>query len=548
VYSVLYFFNALAPVAIPGGGTDYLASVARWWHDHGWGEHVWSRLSGIPPGLGMLFLVAFSIGKHSAAALVHFTFLAALPCLLLCYGRRFGMARPFILGAMLVYLSPIAGVAGTSAYYYLAAASVLFGLFYVLQIWDEVRNPRLLVLAALLAVFGGALTYASIPGVFHLQIRKLPALWSLSGESVQGLFGPWLMLTPVALVAVRWKHGRRLLLAAAICAVAALVNNSTRFLLPAAVFAAPALGMAVQNSPGILPLLLALHSFVSWPNAVGAFAGENAWRITGMPVAAALRRVPQDEYLKKRVAGYDVACAIEKVVPDQARVLTLLNVPQMYTSRRLAFAESDDGKRAVQAIQAGYRSMAIPLREIRFRFPEQAVQALRVVRVGGSSEAWSVAEMRVYRADAELERQGPWRVTAKPDAFDAPRAFDNSEVTSWPAWEVAETGMYLEEDFAGEIRVDSVMLVSSPAAFGLRVDGLGADGRWKTLAGQAETVVHPTPAGLRRAAREELKSLGFSYVVARNNDEAGTELKRNAPYWGITPVREVGGACVYRLD
>lgn len=544
VYGVVYFVNALTPEASPLGSTVYLGGVIRWWYHHGF-----IRYAGVPQGLGMLFLVAFSIGKHSAAALVHCTFLLALPWLMLCYGRRFGMVRPCILGALFVFLSPIAGITGTSAYQDLAWACVLFGLFYVLQIWNESKDRRFLWLAGVLAVFGCSLAFGEGFSVFRLAIRKLPAMWSLAGEQVQGLYGPWLLLTPIALVAVRWKHGRRLLLAAAICLVPLLLDNSARVLLPAAVFIAPALGLAVENSPGILPLLLVLHSLVSWPRAVATFADENAWRITGIPVEVALWRAREDDYLRSKLPGYGLARAIDEIIPEPARVLMLSRVPPAYTSRRVWFSWWEDGQRATQAILAAHQEMVNPLREISFRFPEQPLRGLRVVS-NGSSEAWSVSEMRVYRADAEIERRPSWRVSARPDPMDAARAFDNSEVTAWPAGRAAESGMYLEEDFREAVLADSVMLLATVTGSGaaLRVEGLGADGQWRTLAGPYAITTHFTPAGLRRAAADELKSLGFAYVVVPNDTELGLDMKRNAPYWGLTCFREVEGACVCRLD
>lgn len=545
VYGVVYFVNALTPEASPLGSTVYLGGVIRWWFHHGF-----IRYAGVPQGLGMLFLVAFSIGRHSAAALVHCAFLLALPWLMLCYGQRFGMVRPCILGSMLVYLSPIAGIAGTSAYQDLAWACVLFGLFYALQIWDESRDRHLLWLVGLLGVFGGSLAFAEGFSVFRFAIRKLPAMWSLGGEEVQGLYGPWLLLTPIALVAVRWKHGRRLLLAAGICLIPALLDNSARVLLPAAVFIAPALGLAVQNSPGVLPLLLVLHSLVSWPRAVATFADEKAWRIAGIPVKVALRRVPADDYLRSKLPWYGLARALDDIIPEPARVLAMPNVPLAYTSRRLWLSSSEDGQRATQSILAAHQEMVTPPKEIRFRFPEQNIRALRVVRWSGSKDAWSVSEMRVYRADVEIERRPAWRVSARPDPMDAARAFDNSEVTAWPVWRAAQPGMFLEEDFREAIAVDSATLLS-PAAGGdveLRLEGLGGDGQWRTLGGPSAIQPHLTPAGLRRAAAEELKSLGFGYVVVPNDTELGLDIKRNASYWGLTCFREVEGACVCRLD
>ena len=96
-----------------------------------------SMYANLPQGMEMLFLFAFSFGKHSAATLVHFAFLCALPWMMLSYGRRFGMVRPFVLGAMLVFLSPVVGATGTSASNDAALACTLFGLFYIAGLEQE---------------------------------------------------------------------------------------------------------------------------------------------------------------------------------------------------------------------------------------------------------------------------------------------------------------------------------------------------------------------------------------------------------------------------
>src|ERR1700682_6482459 len=83
VYTFLYFFNALAPAETPGGGADHLGNVVLWWRDRGFVRFTGSRRAILPQGLEMLFLFAFSIGRHSSATLVHFAFLGTLPWLML---------------------------------------------------------------------------------------------------------------------------------------------------------------------------------------------------------------------------------------------------------------------------------------------------------------------------------------------------------------------------------------------------------------------------------------------------------------------------------
>jgi len=82
----------------------------------------------------------------------------------------------------------------------------------------------------------------------------------------------------------------------------------------------------------------------------------------------------------------------------------------------------------------------------------------------------------------------------------------------------------------------------------LRVDGLGTDGRWRPLAGPPEISELPVRPGLRQAAKEELKALGFHYVVARCDAEAAVDMNDNRSGWGIPQNREFGAACIYPLD
>src|SRR6059058_1989054 len=112
----------------------------RMWRHHGfvWDYHaLYAYLS---QGMEMLFLVAFAFGGHSAAAMVHFAFLTSLPLLMVCYGRRFGFSRPAVFAAILVYASPVIGMAGVVAYNDLAVANLIFAVFYLLQVWDELSH------------------------------------------------------------------------------------------------------------------------------------------------------------------------------------------------------------------------------------------------------------------------------------------------------------------------------------------------------------------------------------------------------------------------
>jgi hypothetical protein len=160
-FFILYFFNALAPEVSPDGSGYHLANVARMWKHHGFDWNFHSMYAYFPQGIEMLFLVAFVFGHHSSAALVHLMFLLSLPLLIACYGKRYGFQKTGFFAAILVYVSPVAGKAGSSAYNDLAVAAIVFALFYLLQIWDEDRSINLLIPVGLLAGFAFGAKYTA---------------------------------------------------------------------------------------------------------------------------------------------------------------------------------------------------------------------------------------------------------------------------------------------------------------------------------------------------------------------------------------------------
>ena len=163
-FTVFYFFTALAPEMSPDGTTYHLSVVDHYNRTHGFERVPTSIYFNISQGAEILFLMAFAFGKHSAAAMVHFAFLVSLPWMMIAYARRFGFPEAGVVGAVLVYVSPVVGVDGLSAYVDLAMAAALFAMFYILQIWDEERRPQLLLVAAMLAGFAFAVKYTAFVG------------------------------------------------------------------------------------------------------------------------------------------------------------------------------------------------------------------------------------------------------------------------------------------------------------------------------------------------------------------------------------------------
>lgn len=197
VYFILYFSNAWAPEFSPDGATYHLGLVARYLRVHGFEAvptNVYSSLSG---GLEMLFVTAFAIGRHSAAALVHFGFMIALGMAVMAYGYRIGKPSVGACAALLVCLSPVVGVDGTSAYVDLAAAAAAFIVFYLVQMWDERRDTGLLIAIGLVGGYCYAVKYTmavmlvyAVACVWWSGRRARPVLVVLACASVMIL--PWM--------------------------------------------------------------------------------------------------------------------------------------------------------------------------------------------------------------------------------------------------------------------------------------------------------------------------------------------------------------------
>src|SRR5258708_25756884 len=141
----------MAPEASPDGSTYHLGLVAKYYREHAMIPVTTVLYAALTQGMEMLFLAAFSIGRHSAAALIHLLFLVTLPWLMFCYGRRYGHVLAGLAAGLFVYCSPVVGIDGTSAYNDAAAACVLFSLFCVLRRMEELPDAGgLWVLAGLL--------------------------------------------------------------------------------------------------------------------------------------------------------------------------------------------------------------------------------------------------------------------------------------------------------------------------------------------------------------------------------------------------------------
>jgi len=622
----VYFINALAPETSPDGSGYHLGNVARFRQHHGFVWDYHSMYSYLSQGMEMLFLVAFTLGRHSAAALVHFAFQSALPLLIVCYGRRFDFPRAGVFAALLVYACPVAGKAGASAYNDLAVATTVFSVFYLLQVWDATRERTLLILMGLLAGFAFSVKYTAVlalpfaaaflwwrtprgrrpwrevgilvsaaavlmlpwilrnwiwlgnplapfanrwfpnpyyhEGMEQLYLEDLrhyegirhfwqiPWQIAVRGRFVGGTIGPVFLLAPLALLALRKPAGRRALVAAAVFAIPAYFNVGSRFLIPALPFLSLALGMALQNLQGILPVLALGQALAGWPDMLSLYSDKTNWHLGSIPVAAALRLKAEPVFLKEHLPDYALKPALETLLPSRAKVFSLDTRAEAYLNRTFVIAyESVLGNLGQDMLAGPVDARARATLHQRFRFLPVTTHGVRVVQTASGQDFWTVSEMRVYSQGRELPRSSPWRLSAWPNGWQVQLAFDNCYATRWSSWQALSPGMFVEIDFGKPEVLDEVVLEMAYASQAkLQIEVLGERGRWVPLSDTSEIVPLDLPAGVRRAATRELKARGISYLLINDTDFLADDMRKYATFWGLTELTAVPGIHLYQID
>ncbi len=628
-YAFLYLANAMAPEMSPDGSAYHLGLVSHYLRHRGFTAITTNMYANLTQGIEMLYMVAFSFGRHSAASLVHCIFTLTLPFLILAYSRRFSMPPAAgVAGALLVLCSPVAGVSGTTAYNDVAVASVVFSTVYLLHIWTEKRQPAMLIPIGLLAgycfaskytaavaipfaaaiiffkswrargpLFRPLASFAMAAGIMVLpwmvknwivvdnplspffnrffpnayvrisfeqeyiermrnygepkSVAEIPLDLTVKGEKFAGMVGPVFVLAPLALLALRFPEGRRLLLAAAVFSLPYFNNIGTRFLLPALPFLSLAFGLACARTPGVLPALIVLHAFLSWPHILKKYCSPYAWRLERIPVEAALRITPEETYLGERAHGYPIARMVEDMVPAGESVFSFNGIPEAYTGRRILVAyQAAFNSNLGEFVWTGTYADAAPVRHLRLTFPGQPLRRLRLMQTTpAAADQWSITEFRVLHENKELARSAAWRVRASPNPWDVQLAFDNSPVTRWRTWETIRAGMFVEVDLGAEYPMDSVLLETVKDHYQVKIAlyGQRETGEWKLLSDSPQETEVPVMRGLRRAAARELLTRGVRYILAAPDDPAAEDYRINAVLWGIRLLGERGGVRLYAI-
>ena len=439
-----------------------------------------------------------------------------------------------------------------------AVAAAVWILPWTVKSWIIMGDP---VTPFLATVFPNPNIHPSFVTEWGEQLRHygmtgyedLPRQLFWFGEKTEGFLGPLFLLVPLGLLALKTKEGRFVLMAAVFAAAAYPANIGARFLIPALPFAALAVGMVLGRvHPGLAAGVALAHAAISLPVVTPRYCSPYAWRLNAKwPWRAGLRVVPEDRWLSEHFPGYLIDRMLDRLVPKNERVYSMFQVAEAYTTRDVVVSYESAPAETLQdaifsAISSGYQ----PSVRVTFSFGPRTLRRIRVVNEVSSPAKWSVTEFRVMFGAKEIPRSTAWRVTARPDAWDAPLAFDNNLATRWRSWQAERVGMSLTLDMMQARMVDGVelTLTADQAGPSLRVEGEAGGGKWVELSKSPEVKAAPVPYSLRRDAMTTLKQAGLHYFLVNTDAYGAEDLRGNAEYWGLTLIGESGDTRLYRIE
>jgi hypothetical protein len=384
----------------------------------------------------------------------------------------------------------------------------------------------------------------------------LPLEVTVRGERTNGLIGPIFLLAPIGLLALRFREGRRLLLAALFALAPFALNIGTRFLIPGLPFVSLAMAMAVYSfgSAGVplLGAILAFHAIASWPQMIPKYASMYAWRLDRILWKQAIRKIPQDFYLTQNYGPYAIARMIDDVVPKGEPVLAASGLPDAYTSHEILVGfQAAWNEDLIDIMNSGWDDGRQPSRRRVLKFPARSTRRIRVVQTGrgGPFEDFKVSELRFFFQGHELSRDPEWKLRAWPNPWGVQMAFDNSPATRWRSWEEAWPGMYLDADFGKYQLVDeaAVDTTSDYVNIRLEVQAMERSGNWVKVADEPKDEVLPPVPDIRRWATRDLAARGIHYIVMEDTDWGADDMREDTASWGLKEIAKGFGARIYRI-
>lgn len=609
LYTVLYAAHAMAPEIETDPNAYHLQTSVEAAEHGGLGEPI-TFYSRMPHSIELLFVMAYAVGGAASAKLVHFAFLAATIPLILALAERFQLPPSAgYLAAAFYYVTPVVGVSGTSAFndaalvFYLllsvrlamenrpVLAGIIGGFCYAVKMTGIIaagmglirfaaarqwKRARLFAGAAILvaapwtiwnfvgtgnplapvanALFPNQYFHASTERTLVSNLRSYGVEAQqrpsevLAGHRLQGVIGPVYLLAPIALLALRRREGRALLLLAGLASLLWFLNAGARFLMPAIPFLVLAMMMVLPRPAAYAALFV--HAVLSWPAVVGLYQ-PLAWRLSSpWPWKAALGLESEAAYLSRVSWDYRVAQMIEKSTGPGARIFDLLGVHAVHIRRELVGSwQSAEGDRLVEALKQGRGDPRETMEKRQADFGEVTARGVRITTSGDAVSG--VQEIELYSHRQLLNLAGAWMLEGQAGAWEMPFAFDRNLTSGWKSWQDGVRHMSLTVHFDKPTPITAIAVTSlrQPVDREILIEVQNAvDARWRRVE-SSKTL--PLALNLRREAVRFLKNRHITHIVAPLGEggaaRLAADLVENPGQWGLEKVGSLYGVYVMKI-
>lgn len=162
IYGALYAVHTLSPEVAYDAVGYHLGLVQRYYRNHGFVAIPTNMYAQLSQGAEMLYLFAYSLGRESAAKLVHFSFLVSGTGLLIAISRRYRAGLAGVFAAVIYFTCPVVIPDAASTYNDCALAFYMLAVFSTAGIWWHLRDGQLLWLLGALIGFCFAVKFTGV--------------------------------------------------------------------------------------------------------------------------------------------------------------------------------------------------------------------------------------------------------------------------------------------------------------------------------------------------------------------------------------------------
>ena len=379
-----------------------------------------------------------------------------------------------------------------------------------------------------------------------VALRDVPLEISIGGTKLQGVVGPVFLLAPIALLALRRRNGRIVVILAAVLAVPWFFNMGTRFLMQSLPFLALAMAMAVPRAAAYA--LLLIQAIGCAPPLLEQYAPSYP---DLFPWQAALRLESEPHFLERVSWDYRVAKMIEANTQPADRVFDLYGLQLALLDRQVTGSyQTAVGDNLSTGFEVALLQDRGVLYDQRASFSEQPLKAIRVRQTATTEQLWSIHEIELFRGDRKVGNSRRWTLDAWPNSWEAPLGLDQNLVSRWRTWQAARPGMFFELDFGRPETLSAINVVGRSAENEPRLEiyGQRADGTWVQF--PAPRTVRPA-INLRRSAVKMVRRAGIRYILAPagkgGGGPIGLSMANQPGDWGVEIAAHLDNMYLFKI-